>query len=146
VILLDTNVVSAVMALAPSASVLAWLDSQPSDSVYLSTVTTAEIHYGLQSLPEGKRRRDLDTRFEQFVASGFAYRILSFGEEAARQYGELMARRRKLGRPMSVLDGQIAAIARANRCVLATRNLRDFEDCKVELVNPFDERVQERPP
>ena len=136
-ILLDTNVVSAVMTPAPPASVLDWLDSQPSDSLYLSTITTAEIHFGLQALPEGRRRRDLEDRFEQFVATGFAYRILPFGEQAAVRYGELMARRRKLGRPMSVLDGQIAAIARANRFAVATRNVRDFEDCGLELVDPF---------
>lgn len=136
-ILLDTNVVLAVMAPEPAASVLSWLDSQPSESLYLSTVTTAEIYYGLRALPQGKRRRDLEDRVEQFLARGFAYRILAFGEQAALRYGELMARRRKLGRPMSVLDGQIAAIARTNHCAVATRNLRDFEDCGLELVDPF---------
>jgi predicted nucleic acid-binding protein len=138
VILLDTNVVSAVMAPAPPAAVLEWLDGQPSDALYISAITLAEIHYGLQALPEGKRRQNLADRFERFVASGFTYRVLPFDEEAAYRYGELMARRRKLGRPVSVLDGQIAAIARANRCTVATRNVRDFEECGLELVNPFD--------
>lgn len=140
-ILLDTNVVSALMAPAPQASVLEWVDSQPTDTLYLSTITIAEIAYGLQTLPDGKRRRDLEERFRDFVAGGFAYRILPFDEKAAYLYGEIMGHRRKVGRPMSVLDGQIAAIARAHRLALATRNTRDFEDCGLEIRNPFETRT-----
>jgi predicted nucleic acid-binding protein len=138
VILLDTDVLSAVMKPTPPASVVEWLDRQPTEILYLSTVTVAEIQFGLEILPDGKRRRDFQDRFERFVAGGFAYRVLSFDEQAARRYGELRARRQRLGRPMSVLDGQIAAIARANGSALATRNVRDFEECGLELVNPFD--------
>lgn len=137
-ILLDTDVVSAVMQPTPPASVLEWLDGRPTDVLYLSTVTIAEVQFGLEILPDGKRRRGLEDRFERFVAGGFAYRVLSFDEKAARRYGELRARRQGLGRPMSVLDAQIAAIARANRFAVATRNVRDFEECGLELVNPFE--------
>lgn len=136
-ILLDTDVVSALMKAAPPASVVDWLDGQPTDVLYLSTVTIAEVQFGLEILPEGRRRRGLEDRFERFVAGGFAYRILSFDEKAARRYGELRARRQRSGRPMSVLDGQIAAIARANRFAVATGNVRDFEECGLEIVNPF---------
>lgn len=137
-ILLDTDVVSAVMKSSPPTPVVDWLDRQPTDTLYLSSVTVAEVRFGLEVLPEGKRRRGLEDRFERFVAGGFTYRVLPFDEKAARRYGELRARRRRLGRPMSVLDGQIAAIARANRFAVATGNARDFEECGLEIVNPFE--------
>lgn len=136
-ILVDTNVVSEVMRPAPSPSVLAWLNGQDALGLFLSTVSIAEIGYGIRVLPEGKRRRELEDRFERFVAEGFGQRILGFDEPAARIYPAVMARRREMGRPMGLPDGQIAAIARANRCVLATRNIRDFEACGLELINPF---------
>ena len=89
-------------------------------------------------LPEGKRRRDLQDRFERFLAEGFAQRILNFDESAARLYGEVMSRRRSIGRPMGVPDGQIAAIAKANHLSVATRNISDFEECGLNLINPFE--------
>jgi len=140
-IVIDTNVVSAVMAPGPMQAVVDWLDARPAESLYLSSVTTAEIGYGLQILPQGRRRRDLEARFDRFLARGFAHRVLPFDEDAARLYGMLMARRRSLGRPMSILDGQIAAIARAHRFAVATRNVADFEECGLEIVNPFEPEV-----
>jgi len=73
-----------------------------------------------------------------FVAEGFEQRVLSFDESAALLYGEIMGRRKELGRPLGILDGQIAAIARAHQLTVVTRNTRDFEECGVELINPFD--------
>ncbi|HUO83964.1 MAG TPA: type II toxin-antitoxin system VapC family toxin [Thermoanaerobaculia bacterium] len=137
-ILLDTNVVSAAMDRQPHLSVLSWLDHQRTETLYISTVTIAEIGYGLNALPAGKRRRELEARFQRFVATGFAHRILLFDEAAARAYGEIMGHRRRRGRPMSALDGQIAAIASANQIALATRNVRDFEQSGIEVINPFD--------
>lgn len=137
-ILLDTNVVSELMTPNPHQPVLDWLNSQPTEHLYLSTITIAEISYGLESLPGGKRRRNLEARFDLFIAKGFSQRIVPFDEGAAHFYGELMGRRRKIGRPMSILDGQIAAIARAKRFTLVTRNVRDFEECGLEIVNPFE--------
>ncbi len=136
-ILLDTSVVSEVMTPKPAEVVLEWLNVQRTETLYLSTITIAEVGYGLHALPTGKRRRILEDRFDLFVRSGFAQRVLFFDERAARLYGELMARRRKLGQPMGVLDGQIAAIARASRFAVATRNVRDFEGCGLEILNPF---------
>jgi len=137
-ILLDTNVISAVMAPAPPRPVLDWLNHQETVRLYLSAITLAEIGYGLRVLPDGRRRRDLEDRFAKFVADGFEQRILSFDESAALLYGEIMGHCRELGRPLGILDGQIASIARAHRLAVATRYTRDFEECGVELINPFD--------
>lgn len=140
-ILLDTNVVSAVMAPRPEESVLRWMNDQQTDTLYLSTITIAEIGYGLHALPAGRRRQTLQGRFERFVIAGFSHRVLVFDETAAMAYGEIMAHRRRRGRPMSALDGQIAAIARANRMAIATRNVSDFEECGLEIVNPFGDET-----
>ena len=136
-ILLDTNIVSAAMAPSPERSVIDWLNRQETVTLYLSTVTLAEIGYGLWIMPDGKRRRGLEARFDKFVAEGFDHRILGFDTRAARLYGEVMGRRKTLGRPLGILDGQIASIARANHFAVATRNIRDFEECELDLVNPF---------
>ncbi|WP_406600455.1 type II toxin-antitoxin system VapC family toxin [Marinihelvus fidelis] len=104
----------------------------------LSAVTIGEIAYGLRILPDGKRRSGLRERFERFVALAFDQRVLSYDEPAARLYGELMGDRRELGLPMSVPDGQIAAIARRDHLAIATRNVLDFEHCGIEVINPFE--------
>ncbi|MBL4826343.1 MAG: type II toxin-antitoxin system VapC family toxin [Spongiibacteraceae bacterium] len=137
-IILDTNVVSEFMTSPPASQVLNWLNEQDVTSLYLSTITIAEIGYGLRAMPEGKRRRLLSERFEQFVDAAFTQRILSFDEVAARVYGEIMCQRKEMGRPMSNLDGQIAAVARSRGLGVATRNIKDFEHCQIELINPFD--------
>ncbi len=137
-ILLDINVVSAVMAPAPVTSVLRWLDHHETASLYLSTIKIAEIAYGIRVLPAGRRRRELRERFERFVARGFEQRVLTFDTAAAHHYAEVMGRRRELGRPMTVPDGQIAAIARARRFSVATRNVRYFDECELDLLNPFE--------
>jgi hypothetical protein len=136
--LLDTNVVSAVMARSPDPAVVAWMDQHDTLTLFVSAVTVAEIRYGLQILPEGRRRSSLEDRFARFVAEGFSGRVLPFDSDTAQRYGEIMAARRAAGRPMSILDGQIAAIARARRLAVATRNVRDFELCGLEVVDPFE--------
>lgn len=136
-ILLDTNVVSAVMTPRPEPLVLEWLDRQDTVTLYLSTITIAEIGYGLRVLPDGKRRRHLAERFEHFVATGFEQRLLSFDQRAAHEYAEVMGHRKEIGRPLSIPDGQIASVARANHLAVATRNVRDFEECGLGLINPF---------
>lgn len=136
-ILLDTNVISAVMAPTPAESVLSWLDAQSSAGLFLSTITIAEIRYGLRCLPAGRRRQMLEDRFRQFVARGFEQRILSFDLAAAHHYADVMAHRREIGRPMSVPDGEIAAIALARGLAVATRNVADFEECGIALIDPF---------
>ena len=140
-ILLDTNVVSEVMKARPGKAVLAWLNSQESEKLYVSAITMGEITYGLRILPDGKRRSELRERFEQFIGQGFDQRVLAYDESAARLYGTLMGDRKELGRPSSIPDGQIAAIARRDRLAVATRNVLDFESCGIEVVNPFEFRL-----
>jgi len=136
-ILIDTNVVSEVMKVAPAATVIDWLNQQTSSSLYVSTITLGEIEYGLRLLPVGKRRWQLKERFERFISLAFAPRILVYDEAAARHYGEVMGLRKEMGRPMSVPDGQMVAIARVHGLTVATRDTRDFEDCGVDVIDPF---------
>ncbi|MCP3907060.1 MAG: type II toxin-antitoxin system VapC family toxin [Oceanicoccus sp.] len=137
-IILDTNIVSEFMTSPPASQVLNWLNAQHVASLYISTITLAEINYGLSVMPTGKRRQLLSKRFTQFVDEAFTQRVLSFDEAAAKTYGELMGHRKEIGRPMSSMDGQIAAIARAKGFSVATRNIKDFEHCQIDLINPFD--------
>ncbi len=137
-ILVDTNVLSSMMTQYPPSSVLHWINNQDTLKLYISTITIAEIGYGLQIMPDGKRRQHLTDRFHAFVSEGFEQRILNFDEQSAYHYAELMAHRRSIGRPLSIPDGQIASIALMNKCDIATRNIRDFEDCGLQLINPFE--------
>jgi predicted nucleic acid-binding protein len=137
-ILLDTNIISELMKTTPHPSVLAWINQQLNDTLFICSITVAEISYGLKVLPTGQRQKLLETRFEQFTTQAFYERILSFTTVAAQLYGEIMGYRKTLGRPLSILDGQIAAIALANNMAVATRNIKDFNDCGLELINPFD--------
>ncbi|MCG8357590.1 MAG: type II toxin-antitoxin system VapC family toxin [Kiloniellales bacterium] len=136
-ILLDTNVVSEVMKSAPAKTVTDWLNSQDAADLYLSVVTVAEITYGLRALPDGKRQQSLEATFEGLIADAFEGRVLAFDETAARLYGQLMSDRKRQGCPMSIADGIIAAIARAKAFALATRNVRDFDGCGLEVIDPF---------
>lgn len=136
-ILLDTNVISEVMRQAPSENVLSWLNRHSNAGLLVSSISIAEICYGLRILPAGQRQHSLQIRFEQFIAEGFVGRIIAFDEPAARIYAEIMGLCKEKGRPMSLPDGQIAAIAKVNLLALATRNLTDFENCGIPLINPF---------
>lgn len=98
----------------------------------------AEIGFGLAVLPDGKRRRTLQERFDRFLQRGFTDRILDFNLKAASVYGEIMAYRRQLGRPLSMADGQIAAIARSCGLAIATRNTKDFLNLELDLIDPYE--------
>ena len=137
-ILLDTNIISEMMKQSPNTQVLDWFNQQKSTALFISTITIAEISYGLHALPNGKRRQYLEEAFHQVLHVGFKHRILSFDETAARLYGKLMANRKAIGKPLSAPDGQIAAIASAHAFVLATRNHRDFAECDLAVINPFE--------
>ncbi|MCU7960015.1 MAG: type II toxin-antitoxin system VapC family toxin [gamma proteobacterium symbiont of Bathyaustriella thionipta] len=136
-IVLDTNVVSEFMSSPPAESVAAWLNAQNTSHLYFTTISIAEIGFGLRVMPDGNQQRLLTSRFEQFLMAAFTSRILPFDEEAARIYAGIRGQRREQGRPMSCFDGQIAAICRSKGFALATRNVKDFIDCGLELINPF---------
>lgn len=137
-VLLDTNVVSELMRPVCSPAVLSWLSKQTAAHLYTSSVTVAEILYGIEVLPHGQRRRELLEGAERMLTKVFAGRILVFDEPAARSFSQLAAGRRRQGRPISEMDAQIAAIARVHNATLATRNTADFEGCGVRLVNPWE--------
>jgi toxin FitB len=138
VIILDTNVLSEMMRPAPSPAVLAWISEQrPVGHLFVTTITIAEILYGIEILPRGKRYEKLLQEAEATFAEDFADRILPFNEEAARLFAKIAAARRAQGRPIAELDAQIVAIAQANSATLVTRNTGDFEDCGVRLINPW---------
>lgn len=137
-ILLDTNVLSEFMRPQPAASVVAWLDEQPAGEVFTSAVSRAEIELGLLLMPAGKRQEALNRVAQAILDEDFAGRCLPFDQDAARQYARLVAARTRAGRPISVEDAQIAAIALAQRMPLATRNVTDFELIDgLEVVNPW---------
>lgn len=121
----------------PEPQVMAWLDAAVSGSLFLSSVTVAEILVGIELLPEGVRRRALARGFAALLERGFGERVLGFGLSNAPVYAEVVAQRSQLGRPISQFDAQIASIARLHGLSLATRNTSDFEACGIELINPF---------
>lgn len=137
-ILLDTNVVSELMRQAPEPKVLKWLDEQPAADVWLSAVTVGEIRLGIALLPDGKRKERLAGLAEAMVQEDFSDRCLAYDMLAATEYATIVATRTRLGRPISVEDAQIAAIARSAGLTLATRNTRDFAGIDdLALVNPW---------
>ena len=134
-IVLDTNIVAALMA--DGAEIDPWLMIVPRHELYTTVMTRAEIRYGLARLPAGKRRTDLVNRADALF-SQTQERLLSFDDKAADRYGEVVAAREAAGRPISVADAIIASIAWVHRASLATRNVRDFDDCEIAVVNPYD--------
>lgn len=138
-IILDTNVLSELMRPAPSAAVENWVSRQPVAGIFISAITEAELRYGLALLPEGRRQRQLVTEVEAMLAEEFAGRILPFDSPAASAYARIAARRRS-GRPIAQADAQIAAIAASRGASLATRNVADFANCGIDLVDPWTER------
>jgi predicted nucleic acid-binding protein len=135
--LLDTNVVSEIWRDSPNPSVLAWLDSQPEQLLFICTPVVAELRYGVERLPDGKRKNRLRAAFEKLCSNGYRGRILSFDLESAICFGHLRAHRDRLGRPVELIDAMIAAVAVANRMVLVTRNVQDFSDIGLDLIDPF---------
>jgi len=137
-ILLDTNVLSELMKTNPDKGVVAWVDEQPISTLFTSAITRAEIELGIALLPEGQRKRSINKAAIGMFAP-FSGRLLSFDEMAAIQYGQLVAHRTKIGRPIAVEDAQIASITLAHGLKLATRNGRDFEEIpNLTVVNPWN--------
>lgn len=136
-IVLDTNVLSALMQSRPEPAVITWLDSQPVESIWITSITLFEVRMGLALLPASRRRKALETAFEQLLAEDLEDRVLAFDPAAARRAAELAALRRRAGRPVDFRDTQIAGIVLARRAVLATRNVRHFQDLDTPVINPW---------
>lgn len=138
-ILLDTNILSELMRIDVSKRVIAWLDQQIASDLFICAIVRAEIELGLNLLPEGKRKDQLKQAAGQMFDE-FASRCLPFEENSAIKYAQLVAYRRKSGRPISVEDAQISAIALTHGMKLATRNSRDFTSIEeLELINPWSQ-------
>ncbi|MFC5384637.1 type II toxin-antitoxin system VapC family toxin [Aquamicrobium segne] len=136
-IVLDTNVISELFLLRPSSAVESWVADQPTASLFTTTVTEAEILYGVRLLPDGKRRRDLLAAIEPIFWEDFAGRVLPFDREAADAYATLAVERRQSGRPISQFDAQIAGIALSRGAAVATRNVADFEGIGLTIIDPW---------
>ena len=136
-IVIDTNVISELMRVTPAPSVITWMGRHHPQTLFTTSVTVAEILYGIELLPKGKRRDGLLHEAEMTFSVAFLRKILTFDERAARMFGSIVASRRLRGRPIEIADGQIAAIARVNDATLATRDVADFEGCGLRLINPW---------
>ena len=137
-IILDTNVLSELMRPKPSNRVSEWVAKQPAMELFTTSITEAEIFLGIELLPPGQRREGLLSAAENMFAEDFGGRVFSFESDAARFFSKIASHRRAIGKPISHADAQIAAIARLRNASLATRNIADFDDCGVDLVNPWD--------
>jgi predicted nucleic acid-binding protein len=137
VIVLDTNVLSALMRTNPEAVVVEWLDRQPADSVWLTSITVFEARFGLALLPKGRRRSGLERAFDRVLTEDLSSRVLALDEMAAATAAQIAADRQRAGRIVDLRDTLIAGIAQARRATIATRNTRHFEGLDVPVVDPW---------
>ena len=136
-IILDTNVISELMKTQKSAIVREWVAAQPLMSLFTTTITQAEILYGIALLPGGKRREQLSQTAQLMFSEDFAGRVLAFDQNAAVAFAHIASQRRKNGTPISQPDAQIAAICYTHKATIATRNITDFEGCGISIINPW---------
>jgi len=137
-IILDTNVISEFMLPKPDGRVTRWLDQQPSSSLWTTSVTIFEIRFGLETMPHGRRRTSMVASFENWLNHIVQQRIVGYDEQAARSAAELAAERQRRGRPGELRDTMIAGIVVSSRAVLATRNVKHFDDIASFVVNPWE--------
>ena len=137
-ILLDTNIVSELYTPKPRGSVVAWLNSQPNELLYLCTPVLAELRFGMECLGPSRRKEWLGSAIDRLENELYQDRILTFDRAAAAAYGAIAATRRLAGAAMQQMDALIAAIARANGAALATRNMQHFAGLGIDLINPFE--------
>jgi predicted nucleic acid-binding protein len=137
VIILDTNVLGALMRTVPDTAVTEWLDRQPAESIWITSITLFETRFGLALLPVSRRRQALESAFNDLLTEDLENRVLDFDSAAATAAAELAATRQKSGRPVDMRDTQIAGIVLARRGTLATRNIRHFADLKISIVDPW---------
>jgi len=137
-IVVDTNVVSELMRPSPSEAVVAWVEGQPTRELYTSAVTLAEVLYGIERLPAGLRQEELRSAATE-VFGAFTDQVLAFDQAAAGEYALVVTERERLGLPIDGFDAQIAAICRARGAALATRNVSDFRETGIEVIDPWDD-------
>ncbi len=141
-IVIDTNVISACMRARKNSPVLAWLDRQHPQDLWTTTVCLFELRYGIEALPDGDRfRHYLETSWHDIGSRIFGNRILDFDSLAADSAAELAGERRQAGRSVEFRDTFIAGIVRAHGATLATRNVRDFDDAGIAIINPWEENA-----
>jgi toxin FitB len=138
VIVLDTNVISELARHVPDPGVLSWLDSLEVAETATTSITAAELRYGVARLPDGQRKRELAVVIHGILTEDFHGRVLPYDERASVRYADVVTGRERIGRPIGVADAQIASICRDLGATLATRNIPDFEETGVELVNPWE--------
>lgn len=136
-IVIDTNVLSEITRVRPSAAVRTWFDTQPRQELFLSAPVLAELRYGVELLPPGRRRDLLDSAIQQLVNKGFPDRVLPVDRDVAHEFGRIVAARDRLGRPLGAMDGLIAATAIVHGAAVATRDVADFMDLGIDVINPF---------
>lgn len=136
-IVLDTNVLSELLRAVPDARVLAWMDAQPTDLLFTTAITQGEMLYGVHRLRPGARRERLHADIEAIFSADMAGRVLAYDGASAAAHAAVAAERQAMGRPVSQSDAMIAGIVRAHGARLATRNVRDFEGCGIELIDPW---------
>lgn len=136
-IVLDTNVLSELMRTAPDDGVVQWVNTQPAATLYTTSITEAEIMHGVMLLPKGKRRAAVAAAAREIFNVDLADRVLAFDSAAANAYAQLAATRRAAGRPISAFDAQIAAIVAVHGGRLATRNVTDFAECGIDVIDPW---------
>jgi toxin FitB len=136
-IILDTNVISELLRPAPEPRVEQWLSAQDGLNVYLTSISEAELRYGLAIMGNGKRRAALVDAVDRILREDLAGRILPFDSNAAHSFATIAASRRAAGRPIAQADCQIASIAHTRGATVATRNTPDFEGCEIDLINPW---------
>lgn len=137
-IVIDTNVLSALMREVPDQPVIDWLDRQAAESIWITSITVFEARLGLALLPRGKRRQALEVAFHSLVVEDLEGRVLDFDQPAAEAAAQLAAGRQRKGQTIDMRDTQIAGIVIARHAALATRNVRHFSDLAVDLINPWD--------
>jgi predicted nucleic acid-binding protein len=136
-IVIDTNVLSALMRQVPELPVVEWLDRQAAESVWITGITLFEARCGLALLPKGRRRRTLEAAFAQLMIEDLEGRVLDFDRPAAEAAAILAAERQRDGQSIDMRDTQIAGIVLTRRAKLATRNVRHFSDLNIEVINPW---------
>jgi len=136
--LLDTCIISELVVKKPNPKVVTWVDSLDSEDIYLSVLTIGEITKGIEKLPKSKRKQELRDWLLQDLLSRFNGKILPLDTDIIVEWGVMMARLENVGRKMPAIDSLIAATALSSDCVLATRNVSDFEAAGIKIINPWE--------